>query len=384
MVSLKLIKKGGRSLYTFFDEWGRIIELPTRWMRALERDDKISPNTVELYAKNLTYLLDWIARSGRYARLSADGRIKALSRIDIEDWLRAEKERGLSPATVHNREAAIKTFLRWTSTEKGLDSSDLLERVYKGDENGDYITSAGHDSIPKSIAPKEVISLLNGYHNEAERCLVHLVYDTGVRISEAQRLTRSDLPDPRFYPDGAKYLPLNILGSKGRGGDLKERIAIMSRPVLARVRRYHNYPSYRFAESWSPRDPDKPCFLTPNSRRVKYSNAVSQLKAAAERAGLDPDDHHYHRLRHGAAYSLLRSELGGSFAKKLSLVRDAFGHVHVSSTDIYTSIPPDLLSEINGASAAGEKYEEAKEIAEATSLPLRKHTENRGHSQPPR
>jgi integrase/recombinase XerC len=108
-------------------------------------------------------------------------------------------------------------------------------------------------------------------------------------------------------------------------------------------------------------------------------NFNKQIKTAAQRAELNPNDFSTHRFRHGAAYSILRSELGNSYVDKLVLVQQTFGHRQIKTTEIYASIPPAVLEQLSSGKTIVSKYEEAKRIFDATYLSPRNHVERRGH-----
>jgi integrase/recombinase XerD len=176
-----------------------------------------------------------------------------------------------------------------------------------------------------------------------------------------------------------KYFPLYVRGSKGRGGQVKERIALISAPVLARISRYHNHPEYRFCPFWQGGDPKKPVFLSANGKSISSRNIRAQMSLACGRAGLDHECISPHALRHGAAFSILRSELGKDYFDKLFLVQQLFGHRSITTTEIYTVIPPGVLAKLNANQVITEKYEEAKRILDSTYLSPGKHSEHRGH-----
>ncbi len=237
----------------------------------------------------------------------------------------------------------MKLFLEWLTTQEAGRVRTLENTPYK---TGKLISPAPHRRKPQFISPELMIRLIGGYCNESERCLAHALYDTGLRISEVPRLCKKDLPDPKNFPDGLKYYPLYTKGSKGRGGRIKERIALISSPVLARISRYHNSSEYRFAPFWQSGDPDKPVFLSVNGYSLSPRNVRSQMDLAAVRMNLLPSLFSPHTLRHGAAFAILTSELGKDYFDKLFLV---------------------------------QQYEEAKRIFDATYLAPAKHREVRGH-----
>ncbi|HEY0375748.1 MAG TPA: tyrosine-type recombinase/integrase [Pyrinomonadaceae bacterium] len=368
---------GGRNIYTYFND-GFIVELPTRWLRALSRKPRYSYQTVNQYGRSLTDFLKWLLEVEHYSKNSLDIILKITTRRDLEFWIKERSAARIEASTLRNREIAVKTFFDWLSTEEGGRVRTLENTPYK---TGELISPPPAGRKPRFVTSEDVIRLLNGFHNENERCLIHALYDTGMRISEAQRLLKSDLPDSRNFPDGLKYYPLYVRGSKGRGGQIKERIAIISAPVLARIRRYHNSPEYRFSPYFSNTGHGKPAFLSVNGYDLSRRNVGKQIDYAAARVGLDPEFYSPHIFRHGAAFSILSSELGKDYLDRLFLVQQVFGHKQITTTEIYTVIPPSVLAKLNRDGVLKDKYQEAKRIMEATYLPPERHIERRGHRQ---
>ena len=359
----------GRSIYTFFHD-GSIVELPTRWVRSISFEPRYSPLTVNQYAHNLKDVLVWLCETERYTGLSLDCAVCELNRRDLQDWVLDRRAARLESSTLRNREIAVKLFLEWLTTADGGDLRPSDDTPYK---TGKLISPRAERRKPRFISCELVLTLLNAYHNESERCLVHALYDTGLRISEIERLQVHELPKARYYPSGQKYFPLQVRGSKGSGGNTKDRTALISAPVLARINRYHNSSEYRFSPFWQPTDGCKPVFLQVNGNCICPRNVRAQMDLAALRARLDPALFCPHKLRHGAAFSVPRSELGKDYFDKLFLVQQLFGHRAITTTEIYAVIPPGVLAKMNSNRVVVEKYEEAKWILDATYLPPAKH-----------
>jgi site-specific recombinase XerD len=320
----------------------------------------------------------WLLEGEYFPKHSLDIVLKITTRRDLELWIKERRAQGIEASTLRNREVAVKTFFDWLTTEEGGRVRTLENTPYK---TGKLISPPPEGRRPRFLTPEDVIRLLNGFHNESERCLAHTLYDTGMRISEAKRLLKCDLPDTRSFPDGLKYYPLYVRGSKGRGGQTKERIAIISAPVLARIKRYHNSPGYRFSPYVSNATHEKPAFLSVNGYELSRRNVGKQIDYAAARAGLDPTFYSPHIFRHGAAFSILISELGKDYFDRLFLVQQVFGHKQITTTEIYTVIPPAILAKLNRDNVIKDKYQEAKRIMGATYLSPERHIERRGHRQ---
>lgn len=364
-----------RDLYTFFRN-GFIVELPTRWVRSIAFEPRYSRLTVNQYAHNLKDFLLWLCDTERYRGLPPDVALISVNRRDLQEWILDRRAIHLKSSTLRNREIVVKLFLEWLTTLDAGRVRTLESTPYK---TGKLISPTPHRRKPQYVSEEMMIRLLTGYHNESERCFAHTLFDTGFRISEAQRLCKKDLPDPTLYPKGLKYYPVSIQGSKGPGGETKERDGLISSPVLARISRYHNTAEYRFSPFWQHGDPNKPVFLSVNGRSLCPRNVRSQMDLAAARTDLQARLFSPHRLRHGAAFSILRSELGRDYLDKLFLVQQLFGHKSITTSEIYTVVPPAILAKLNSDRVVTEKYDEAKRIFDATYLAPARHSEVRGH-----
>lgn len=364
-----------RRIHTFFHD-GFIVELPTRWIRSISFEPRYSPLTINQYAHNTKDLLLWLCASERYLGLSLDEMLTVIRRRDLQEWILDRRAERIQSSTLRNREIAVKLLIEWLTTQEAGRVRSLENTPYKTEK---LISPPAHRRKPQYMPAEMITRLLAGYHNESERCLVHALFDTGLRISEAQRLRNQDLPRPDLFPDGLKYYPLCVAGSKGSGGQTKERQALISAPVLARISRYHNSPEYRFSPFWRHGDPNKPVFLSVNGRRISPRNVRSQMCLAAARSNVPTNLFSPHSLRHGAAFSILCSELGRDYFDKLFLVQQLFGHKSITTAEIYTVIPPAVLAKLSSDRVVTEKYDEAKRIYAATYLSVANHTELRGH-----
>jgi site-specific recombinase XerD len=149
--------------------------------------------------------------------------------------------------------------------------------------------------------------------------------------------------------------------------------------MLARVRRYHASLGYKLNKRWRMYDEEKPVFLSVNGMRLTPDSVFKFIDEAWKRQGGSPATVSPHRLRHGTAYSVLRSELGKTLLDKLLTVKSMFGHERITTTEMYADIPVAVLESLCGDRQAKIKHVEAEEIYQATYLPEHKHVEKRGH-----
>lgn len=369
-------------ILSLIDNQGRVIRYAHRWFRYLcgAVGHSITASTAQQYANSIKYFCDWIESTKPYPSLSVDEVLKIVDRQDILSWHDYQaSESSCSNSTLHSREAALKEFLTWLTTDEGNRVRVMKNSPWGRSNELDYIAKKGSKKSPKVITKEHVKSLLLSMHNECERCMFHTQYDAGLRISELIALKRSDLPPESIFGNqNLEFIPLYIRGSKGRTTGVKERITLISRACLNRIRKYHSSFDYKFSSEWKINDPNKPVFLTSNGKSWSSRNASKQFKSAVHRSGIG-DDFSTHWMRHGTAFSMLQSDMGKDYEDNMLTLQKMLGHSSLSTTEIYTQISPALLTKIGNKGARLNRLHEAEEIRAATYLPPLKHTENRGH-----
>ncbi|MBD1388862.1 tyrosine-type recombinase/integrase [Neiella sp. HB171785] len=366
---------------TLFSKEERIVYHAHNWFSYLNRSigRSITSSTAEQYGRSLSYLCEWLETSDYFPNLSLDQALEIISRDDIVEWQSYQQEKGCSNSTRSGREAAIKEFLTWLTTSEGGNIRSLEDSPWGRSNTLRYTVRKANKKSPKHITKELVISVLSAMHNECERCMFHTQYDTGLRLSELINLKKGDLPSSSIYSNQEFELyPLLVNGNKGRVTGLKTRNTVISRAVLNRIRKYHNSPEYKLATGWRVNDPNKPVFLTSNGKPWASRNASKQFKSAVLRSGIQIEMKS-HWLRHGTAYSVLGSDMGKDYEDRMLTIQQMLGHADISTTEIYTQIPPAVLAKLNSEGQKTNRLEEAEAIREATYLPPLKHTEKRGH-----
>lgn len=363
-----------RPLYTLFDSEERVTVHPTRYLDFL-RERRRRETTQRHTAQVLKNHCQWIEDTFTPLGVRVDDALAMISSDDILDWINFQRDMGVSEVTICNREALVYGMYRWFLSAAG---GRIREDIPWNDQKS--FTRSPHRRLPRFVTMEQMCSLLQGMHNESQRVAAHFLYDTGVRVSELVRLQKQYLPNEKDWPEEVNYYPLLIPGSKPYDGSpYKFRFTIISRPVLARLRRYHATLEYSLAKGWSIFDPEKPVFLNVHGQELTVGSVQKGFRAALIRQGRDPREVSPHRCRHGTGVSILRSELGKDLLDSLLIVKSAFGHEDIRTTEIYTSIPIAALKSLSGRIQVQLKYAEAQQIYDATYLPQRGNKERRGH-----
>ena len=167
-----------------------------------------------------------------------------------------------------------------------------------------------------------------------------LLYATGLRISEALNLNLDDvdLNDRVLYVRRSKFY--------------KTRLVPIGTDLTQVLREYAQRRHKR-----SRLDPDAPFLLTSRGERVLRAGAEQAfrwMRSQAEVRRQDQDGGRYqprlHDLRHTAAVTRLVSwyREGVDVQRLLPQLATYLGHVHISGTQCYLSMTPELLQQASG------------------------------------
>jgi integrase/recombinase XerC len=152
-----------------------------------------------------------------------------------------------------------------------------------------------------------------------DSAVLALLYGSGLRISEALGLRRSDAPGER-----------DAVTVTGKGN--KQRMVPVLRPVAELISDYVALCPYDLPG-------DGPLFI--GARGKALSPRIIQLAMERLRGALGlPDTATPHALRHSFATHLLAR--GGD----LRAIQELLGHASLSTTQIYTAVDTDRLLEV--------------------------------------
>ena len=267
---------------------------------AVER--RLSPNTVESYARDLSQLTAAAAAVGR--------QVESLDRRALEQVVRDLMGEGRSPRSVARAVACYRGFYRF-----------LVVSGHRQDNPAvDVRAPRAWKTLPKFLSSEQIERLIESPDTTEprglrDRALIELLYATGLRVSEMVNLRAQDL-----------NLESGYLTCTGKGR--KQRLVPIGDEASAWLTRYmkEGRPALLQKRS-SPR-------LFVNARGGVALTRVGFwkiLKAHGRHAGL-PGTISPHVLRHSFATHLL--ERGAD----LRAIQMMLGHSDLSTTQIYTHI----------------------------------------------
>jgi integrase/recombinase XerD len=253
------------------------------------------------------------------------GRGVAIDEADaasLHDYLAGMATRELAPRTLARRLSAIRQFYRFL----------VSDSVRPDDPTAGLDTPRLGRPLPKILGEDEVqrlIATAGAWPNDEGvriRCILELLYATGLRISELVGLTLAAAQrDPRF------------LLVRGKGG--KERVVPLSAPARQAITAYlpcrKNFlPTGHAAETRGSR------YLFPSrgaEGHLTRQRCGQLLKELALGAGIDPARLSPHVLRHAFASHLL------DHGADLRSVQQMLGHADITTTQIYTHVQSERL-----------------------------------------
>jgi len=216
-------------------------------------------------------------------------------------------------------ETDIRAFLQ-TLIHKDVSNSylNLYYEIVLGMPNRFYDLERPRkeSKLPKVISKSEILAIIAHTNNLKHRCIVQLLYGSGLRRSELLNLKLKDIDSKRML--------VRIEGSKGK----KDRQTLLSKTALDDLRRY--YLRY---------EPKVYLFEGRKGQKYSGSSVLNIVKTAAQQARIricvTP-----HILRHSFATHLLES---GTDLRQIQVL---LGHGSSKTTEIYTHVATHTFESI--------------------------------------
>ena len=291
----------------------------TRWLTHLRAERRLSPKTLEAYARDLRQCLDFLCLHwGERVTLA---RFAALETTDIRAFMAMRRADEIAGRSLMRALAGLRSFGRFLEREGkgklGALSAIRAPKVAKSLPKPIQIDAAKRlaDADERAGETRETWVLAR------DAAAMALLYGSGLRISEALGLKRRDVPRPG---EG------DVLIILGKGN--KTRMVPVLQNVLALVQEYVAMCPY-------PLPAEGPIFV--GARGGPLSPRIIQLAMERLRGALGlPDSATPHALRHSFATHLLSR--GGD----LRAIQELLGHASLSTTQVYTGIDTERLLEV--------------------------------------
>lgn len=291
----------------------------TRWLTHLRAERRLSPKTLEAYARDVRQFMLFLA--DHWGGLVTLPRFAKLAANDVRAFMAARRGDDIGGRSLMRALAGLRSFARFLERE-GLGSVGALSSI-RAPKIG--------KSLPKPLQVVSAKRLADADERAGENrdpwiwardaAVMALLYGSGLRISEALGLKRRDVP----LPGKGDVLIVN-----GKGN--KTRMVPVLHNVLELIADYATVCPY-------PLPAEGPMFV--GARGGPLSPRIIQLTMERMRGTLGlPDSATPHALRHSFATHLLTR--GGD----LRAIQELLGHASLSTTQIYTGIDAERLFEV--------------------------------------
>ena len=290
-----------------------------RWLSYLRAERRLSPKTIEAYARDVRQCLQFLCEHWG-ARVTL-ARFSLLEASDVRSFMAMRRADDIASRSLMRTLAGLRSFGRFLEREGrgkvGALSAIRAPKVAK--------------SLPKPIQMAAAKRLTDADERAGETretwilvrdaAVMALLYGSGLRISEALGLKRREVPRPG---EG------DVLIVTGKGN--KTRMVPVLQNVLALIADYVAICPHHLA-------PERPIFV--GAKGGPLSPRIIQLAMERLRGALGlPDSATPHALRHSFATHLLSR--GGD----LRAIQELLGHASLSTTQIYTGIDSERLLEV--------------------------------------
>lgn len=266
----------------------------------------LSDNTLAAYTRDL-----------RLLEKSCDLGPLRVGPKQVQHFLEELHASGTNPRSQGRILSALRGFFKWLQEEELRDDDPVI--LFENPKVG--------RKLPTVLSVDEVEAILeaipmNGVNATRDRAIIELLYACGLRVSEVCTLKRSLLRLNEGYL---------IVTGKGN----KQRLVPVHKSAIKFVELYLEYER-----------PHLPCtpqhtdtvFLSNRGRALSRQSVFLKLKqfsaAAGIRKNISP-----HTLRHSFATHLME---GGA---DLRIVQQLLGHESITTTEIYTHISAQKMSE---------------------------------------
>jgi integrase/recombinase XerD len=254
-----------------------------------------------------SYLVDMI----NFASFLSANQIE-IAKVDqeiIRHYLKYLKEKGLSKSSIAHAITVLKSFYLFLNRKGYIKNNPMLVIDYPKLEQ----------QLPDYLSFEEINSILNVINlkdpqDARNHLLFNMLFDTGLRISEALNITINDL--------NLNSLSLIVLG-KGS----KSRVVLISEQLRNELNKYmSDIRPVLLGDK-------KTNYLFINSKGAKLSRSVAfiKLKQYAKSANINKDISP-HTLRHSFATALLDNDAD------LRTIQTLLGHADINTTQIYTHV----------------------------------------------
>jgi integrase/recombinase XerD len=269
-----------------------ILQLPSRMSNYIDslKLRRYSPRTLNIYISALRSIHVWLRENYFISVDDIDPKMASKYFLYLTDTVKS------SYSTVRIHRFALAYYYR-EILKKPLNLSFMM-KMKKGSH------------IPTVLSREEIVKILKNIHNIKHRCMVSLLYSSGLRVSEVVNLKVGDI--------SFNNMTITVREGKGR----KDRVTIFSeslRDPLRELIEDKKASDFIFTSSFA------------SGEKLSIRTLQQVFYNALDRSGVKKDAS-CHDLRHSFASHLLES------GTDLRYIQELLGHKNIATTMIYTKV----------------------------------------------
>ena len=286
-----------------------------KYLVYLQFEKNLSNNTINAYWSDLEKYLSYIIDKFKVGKLSS------IKLLHIKDYIQAINEFDTSKenSSINRLISSIKNFHKYL----------LINQLIKKDPAKLLKSIKVRQQIPVVLSVEEIDKIIdcidlsdkNGLRN---KCIVLLLYSSGLRVSELINLSLTNL-----------FLDEDIIKIFGKGS--KERLVPLGNKAKTLLVEYINYKRHHYSKKT---DTKGILFLSNRGKNLSRKTVWNIIKICSMNSGINKNISP-HTFRHSFATHLLE---GGA---DLRIVQALLGHSSISTTQIYTLLDKTYLKEIH-------------------------------------
>ncbi len=275
----------------------------------LKKEKNASANTLSSYLRDLRQFGEWL-----WSTLEKP--LREANEEDISAYYRYLRTAGKSQATVQRCSATLRAYY-----------AHLIEKRKLKDNPARHVTMDRQKrKLPQILTSSEVEQFLEQPDTQdakgiRDKAMLELLYATGIRVSELIGLDLNDVN-------------LSVGFVRCRGGT-KERVIPMYKVAVKALKEYLEDVRPAMVEEAD----EHALFVNLGGSRMSRQGFWKIVKAYQKKAGIEKEITP-HTLRHSFAAHLL---VNGADLKD---IQEMLGHADLSTTQIYTQVVQDHLTEV--------------------------------------
>lgn len=296
-------------------------EFLKQFLEHLRYERNVSEHTLRNYASDLLQFLDYVAPEDAQTGKRREVPVSQIDHITIREWVSTLHSASKKKTSIARKIASLRTFFQFLIRE-GILELNPAKLV---------ATPRIEKKLPNHLSIEDAIRFIETPDVETDmgkrdRCILELLYATGIRVSE---LTKLDIKDIDF-----RNKLIKVTGKRK-----KQRIVPFGDPALHAILRYLEIRG-NFLNNAPPFERDEQALILNYQGTRITTRSVGRMvdkyiKLCAGIHNISP-----HSLRHSFATHLLDS------GADLRDIQELLGHARLSTTQIYTHVSMEKLIEV--------------------------------------